>query len=65
MCGRDKNATRAANGVSDGDLFGRSLAITARVLVGGDSLGWLYAASAVACIGGAPFVARRMISKMS
>jgi hypothetical protein len=41
-----------------------SFAITAKVLVGGDLLGWLYAASAVACVGGAIFVGRRIISRI-
>jgi hypothetical protein len=41
-----------------------SLAITATVLVRGDLLGWLYAASAVACAGGAVFVGRRIIARI-
>jgi hypothetical protein len=41
-----------------------SLVITALVLVRGDLLGWLYAASAVMCVGGAIFVGRRIFSRI-
>jgi hypothetical protein len=41
-----------------------SLATTAAVLVRGDLLGWLYAASAVMCVGGAIFVGRRIFSRI-
>jgi hypothetical protein len=39
--------------------------ISARVLVnGGDLLGWVYAATAVMCVGGAIFVGRRIFSRI-
>jgi hypothetical protein len=42
-----------------------SLAITATILVrGGGLLGWVYAATAVACVGGAIFVGRRIFSRL-
>jgi hypothetical protein len=40
-----------------------SLATTAWILVGRDLLGWVYAATAVASVGGAIFVARRISSR--
>ena len=41
-----------------------SLAITALVLVRGDLLGWVYAATAAMCVGGAIFVGRRIFSRI-
>ena len=41
-----------------------SFAITAAVLVRSDRLGWVYAATAVICVGGALFVGRRIFSRV-
>lgn len=41
-----------------------SLAMTALVLVRGDLLGWVYAATAAMCVGGAIFVGRRIFSRI-